>query len=412
MLAVEKRVVARLQVVEDRVAVVVPVAESAREVELFLHLPAVAPVGTVLWAVHLAEKVGRHVLHGIQPETVRAGLVREPPDGAEQQAVHVLGDGIAHVVAAVAMAPRGGPVVHPAGVDAGIREGFARFAGIVLAVGVHVGPIENAVRVGIHERLLVREGIDDGRGAAVDDLDWQIGVEIVFGMVRMADAGPLAVVVALGVSKAGVVIALLRDVLAEGIPVQHLPLVRPSRPAPVFIRRARSPLEVEILRNEAVGLQRAGGAGRHRSAVVGHDVVEIDAKSEPVRHFDELEQLGFRSVLGREGPVLVLAPQIEAVVAIEPDGQPPPRLERRRQPQRRISGFGQFGNPAGQFRPRGVEVLEDHFAGEGAARGKHQQEENARPPLSKTHLHGLHLWVCLNRRLWNAVRSLDVDGPP
>ena len=378
--AVEQRVVARLEVVEHGVAVVAPVAETARNVELLLHLPAIAPVGAVLRAVHLAEEVRRHVLHGIQPEAVRAGLVREPADGAEQQAVDVLRDGIAHVVLAVAAAPGCGAVVRPAGIDAGIGERLARLARVVLAVGVRIGPVEAAVAVQILERFLVREREDDGGRAAIDHLDGQVGVEVVFRMAGVADPGPFRVMIALAVAEAGVVVALLRDVLAERIAVQHLPLVGPVRPAVVFVGGFRRALEVEILRHEPVGLQRARRAGRHRAAVVRHDVVEIDAQAEAMRHFDEVEQFGFRPVLGGDGAVLVLGAQVEAVVAIEAHGQSAAGLERRRQPQRRVARFGQFGNPAGQFRPARVEVLEDHFAGRNRARRQNRQPDHARPP--------------------------------
>ncbi|MEZ5304687.1 MAG: hypothetical protein R3F11_29185 [Verrucomicrobiales bacterium] len=71
VLAEEQRIVAPLVVVEDGVAVVVPVAKPAGDVELLLDLAGVAPVHIVFVAALLfAEKAGWHMLDRIEPEAV------------------------------------------------------------------------------------------------------------------------------------------------------------------------------------------------------------------------------------------------------------------------------------------------------------------------------------------------------
>jgi hypothetical protein len=390
VLAVQQQVVAGIDVVEHRVAVVGPVGVAAGDVVLLLRLPAVTPVVVVLGVVLLAEEVGRHVLDRIKPEAVRLRAVHKPAQLAEEQRVHILADRVAHVVAAVAIAPRRDLPLRPAGIEAGVGEGLTGLTRVVLAVGVDVLPVEAAVARGaadkrggvvgvadVLERLLVGEGVDGEDGGVVGGRQRQVGVEVVLGIIGMPHPGPLRVIVVLVVAEAGVG-RLVRDVLPERVAVQHLPLVAPGRPAVAGIGGVGQPLEVEILGHKPVGLQRAGQPARHGPAVVRHHVVEIDPQPEAVRHLHQVQQVGLRAVLGGDGAVLVLRAEIEAVVGVEAHRQPPARLKRRRQPQRRVARLGQLRHAPRNLVPAGVEVLEDHLARPGRG-GQERRGQQARP---------------------------------
>ena len=318
------------------------------------------------------------MLHRIQPEAVAAGLVDGPADRADEHRVDVLRHRIAHVVDPVAESPGGGLARRDGRIDAGVGEGLAGFAGIVLAVAVAVGPVEAAVAVGVGEGLLVGEGMEDhavGIGHAR-----QPGVGIKLRLPRVADAGPLRVggafVLADGV-EAGVR-AFLGDVPGEGVAVEHLPLVvvvdAVARLSPAA---AFAPDQVEILRHEARHA-RQQGARRHvveRPRAVGHDVVEIDPHPEAVGRFHQAEQIGLGPVAGGHGAGAVLVPEVEAVDRIVADRVGPRgALRRLRQPQRGVARLRDLRHAAGDLLPARVEILQHRLGGKA---GTGQQADQA-----------------------------------
>ena len=161
MLAEEHQVVAHGVRGERRVAMIRPVAVAVREIELRLRPAEIAGARRILVAALLAEEITRHVLDRIEAKAVAARLIDRPADRADEHRIHILRDGIAHVVAPVAKTPRRGLTRGVGRIDARVRECLARFSDVVLAIPVRIRPVEAPVPVRIHERLLVRERVKD-----------------------------------------------------------------------------------------------------------------------------------------------------------------------------------------------------------------------------------------------------------
>jgi hypothetical protein len=117
---------------------------------------------------------------------------------------------------------------------------------------------------------------------------------------------------------------------------------------------------------------------------VVHDVVEIDADAEAVGGFHQLEQLRLGAVAGAHAAALVFGAEVEGVPQVIAHGKPAAALGRRRQPQRAVSGLGQFGHLAGDFRPACIEILEHRLATEQVGE-QHKQQQDARG-------HGFGFW--------------------
>ena len=172
MLAEKHRIVTGLILrIKQGVAMVVPIAEAAADIELFLNLAVIAPVYEVLVrAVLLAEESRWHVFHRVQAEAVGLGFLDEPAHGAEHHLVHVFARGIAHIILPIGMSPRGGPAGGDGRIDSGIGEGFRCLPHVVLPIRINVLEIEApvpradgycAVEIArVLERLLVTEGME------------------------------------------------------------------------------------------------------------------------------------------------------------------------------------------------------------------------------------------------------------
>ena len=388
MLAEEQGVVPRHTLVEHRVAVVVPVAETAGDVELLLDRPVVAGIRVVLVRTTLlTEKVRRNVLHGIQPEPIRLHLVDEPPDGTEEHAVHILRHRVAHVVDPVAVAPGEGLPRGVRSVDATVGERLARLSRIVLTVTIRIREIKhtvaltrivrigNAIQAQILERLAIRKRVD--RISLAVRRHRQTGVRVVGRFPGMAHARPLREIRVLlePVMVEGGVRAFLGDVPGEGVAVEHLPFVVEVRPVGELLPIRPVPADMEIFRDETrhSGQQ---GPGRHRIQRAGgmrHDVVEINPQPEPVRRPNQTLELGLGAVKSGQRSGLFLVAQIKPIEGIEPHGiSAGSAFERWRQPKRIISRLREFGQPALDVTPRSSKVLQDHLPEQG--RGQQQEQ--------------------------------------
>ena len=88
MFAKKNCIVPRYFRIEIAVAMVVPIAEAARHVELPLNVPAIAQMARI--RAKLPEEIVRHVLHRIQTQTIRPGTVHQPARRPHQIPAHIL----------------------------------------------------------------------------------------------------------------------------------------------------------------------------------------------------------------------------------------------------------------------------------------------------------------------------------
>ncbi len=340
MLAEEQRVVAGDFRVEIAVAVVVPVTVAMRHVELPLDLPQVAGVAGVV--VERPEEVVRHVLDGVEAETV--GL----------RGLH-----------------------HPARVAA--------------QVGADVFLVE--IRIGRDHRL------GDRRAVEPDPPLRRMPV-VELGIVRMPHDGRLVVPAAFGRTEI-LVGRFVGDVQQVGEPqVHHLPGVVPvAGVVPLAAEPVGGGAQMEILRHHARKNVRRRGlvVQRHVVGPVVHDVVEIHPDAEAVAQFDQTVQVRLGAVARGDGSALVLAAQVKRIKQIVPHRIAPVGLGRRRQPQRRIPRFRQLGHLVGDFVPTGVEKLQHRLAPRqgGTQQSPHPQGDSCPLPPASPIPRWLHHHVLL-----------------
>ena len=136
MLAVEKGVIAGLIFgIEDGVAVVVPIAVAAGQVELLLNGAVIAPVHIIFVISTLFSKKGiGDMLHRIEAETIGTRLVDKPTHRTIKHAIDILLDRIAHVINAIAEAEGCRLTPRHRGIDSRIREGLGGLTQIVLSI--------------------------------------------------------------------------------------------------------------------------------------------------------------------------------------------------------------------------------------------------------------------------------------
>ncbi|OQA29469.1 MAG: hypothetical protein BWY59_00286 [Verrucomicrobia bacterium ADurb.Bin345] len=284
---------------------IVPVVESARHVELPLGLAAVAGGARILVSRPLlAEEVTRHMLHGIQPQTVHLRAVNQPADGAHEVSADILLEEI--------------------GV---LRK----------RVGRDVGAVEPDIAV---RRMIV----------------------VILRIVRMAEERDLRMAVAFVAAEVAVG-RFVRDVnQVRKVPHLDFPRAAPvHRVVPLPIETVFGFAQVEVL-GEHAGIdvhRRVLVPARHVERAVVHDVVEVHAHPEAVRRADQAEQFFFGSVTRLDGIPLVLAAEVEGVPEVITHRKPAAGLLRRRQPQRVVADFRQLGDLLGDLVPRVVEELED-----------------------------------------------------
>ena len=362
VLAEDHGIIATLLVLEDRVAVI-GVAETARAVELALHLAQVTGVACVLVQARLrAEKVVRHVLHRVEAQAVGLEAVHFPAHSPLEIRFDVfdvsravfedVGLGmIAQLLRGRVRTERGlGPVDQPSEIDR-----IAVFVLVVLLRTVQVAD-ETVFRVG---RALARS-------------------EVLVGAV------------------------FLRDVDEVGqSEVLHLPSASPiARVVPLAIETILGFAQVEILGHHArISLSLAFPAGRRVLVVtrdverpVVHDVVEIDADTEAVRHFHHVLQIRLGAVAGAHRVALVFLTEVERIPHVVTDRESARALGRRREPERSIAGLGQFGHFARDLVVRDVEELEQTLGTSGRELTPRQEEtarhgDNHPPPQCRGELH-------------------------
>ena len=276
MLAEQHGVIAGNFRAEAAVAMVAPVAVAVRHVELPLHIAAIAG-GTGIIAVR-TEEVIRDVLDGIQAQAVRLGGGHDPAHIPAQVGAHVFGKETGILGDEVG----GQPVVRA---EADIEVGIgvpAPVPGIPKRLG-HVG-----VRHAVIELGIVRMSHETGFGIIIPLVQTEVVVGRFVGDVDQV-----------GKSQ-----------------VLHLPGARPV-PAvvPFPVEAVLGHAEMEILRQHA-------GIHIHRGAFivtgdierpVVHDVVQIDPDAEPVGHFDQIQQFGFRAVPGGHRTPLVPPAEIKGI---------------------------------------------------------------------------------------------------
>ena len=139
----------------------------------------------------------------------------------------------------------GGLPADPVRIETGVGKRLAGFAGIVLAVGIRVVPVEFSIArtdivgavAGIEIRLLVGEGVDIKGAAGIGDGKREIEIEVQLGVVGLAHEGDLRVVVAFVRAEIGVRV-FVGDVDQIGeAEVLHLPGVVPiARVVPLAIK--------------------------------------------------------------------------------------------------------------------------------------------------------------------------------
>ena len=265
MLTEDHGVVPTALLVENRIAVT-RIAEAAGQIELALHATEVAGIaGVFVGAGHHAEEKGGHVFDRIEAQTVGFGAVHFPTDRADEVGADVFD---------VSLAIR-------RHVGRGVRTEF--FGG---RRGPELGP-----------------GLVD-QPAEVDTVAVFV-VIVLLGTVEIADEGVFRMGVALVGSEVRIR-SLMRDVDEVGeAEVLHLPSVAPAaRVVPLAVKAVLRFAEVEVLRHHAgICLFLALAASRcvlvetrDVEGPVVHDVVEIDADAEAVRHFHQVQQLGFGAV--------------------------------------------------------------------------------------------------------------------
>ena len=336
VLAKNQRVIARNFSIEIAVAVVVPVAEAARHVELPLDVAAVAEVAVVL--VELAIKIVRHVLHRVQAQAVELGHGHFPAHRAQQIRANVLFEEVRILRDDV-----GGQSVVGAKTNVDIGVGVARPIPHIPLRGRHVG----------------------------------VGHPVIeFRIVRVAHIARLGIPVALveAVVLVGRFVGNVNQVRQPQM--HHLPRVVPiAAVVPLAVKPVFRAAQVKIFRAHAgihIHRCRLVIAGDVERAVV-HDVVSIDPQAEPVRGFDQVEQLRFGAVARCRGAALVPPAQVERIPQVIAHGKAATTLGRRWDPNRGISGFGQLRDFVRHFPPACVEVLQH-----GLAVGHSRQEQSQR----------------------------------
>ena len=311
-----------------------PIGITVREIELRLRPPEITRARRILRPALLPEKVTRHMLHRVQPEAVAMRLINRPFDRADEHAVHVLGDGIAHVIPAIAITPRHRLMRRIRRVHARVRERLARFADVVLPVRVRVRPVEPSIprplrmrhRADVLIRLLVGERMKDF--AVRVRHARQVVVWIKRGLARMPDADPFRVVEILRLARRieARVRVFLRDVPSKWVPVQHLPFVvvvdAVARFFPAFRRIDGLAHEMKILRHKARHVWKKNARSHivQRPRVVRHHVVKIHAQPEAMRHLDHPQQVAFCPIARGHRARLVFIPEIEPIQRIVTHG--------------------------------------------------------------------------------------------
>ena len=155
---------------------------------------------------------------------------------------------------------------------------------------------------------------------------------------------------------------LLRDVdqVSES-KVLDLPLRPPiARVVPFAIESVGCHPEMKILGHHA-GInvdRRVLIITRNIKRPVVHDSVEIHADPEPVRDFDQLEQLRLRPVSRPHRTPLILASQVKWIPQIISHRQPSAAFCRRRKPHRRVTGLRELRHLPRDLRPARIKKLE------------------------------------------------------
>lgn len=76
MLAEEQRIITGRRLIEDGVAMIVPVRIAAGEIEVLLDGAIVSRIGIILFGTSLlAEEIGGHMLHCIEAKAIRLHLL-------------------------------------------------------------------------------------------------------------------------------------------------------------------------------------------------------------------------------------------------------------------------------------------------------------------------------------------------
>ena len=314
MLAEDQRVIAGKFGIEIGVALI-RVRVAVSQVELKLRLPHVARGILILVRAALQpEEIARHMLHGVEAQTIAFRLVDQVADSTKDGGVDVLAKSIGVCV------------------QVRLRD--------VAEAHAHTGGIEvvklRVIRMPHVERLR--------RRAAFRRTEISVG-------------------------------AFVRHIhQAKQRPVLHLPdivVVRDVVPVPV--EASGDGLQMKIPRHGSRKQIRghAGIVARHVSGAVVHHVVEIDAQPEAMRQCDHALQFILGSVTRGRGAALVLVAEIERIEEIVADGEAAIALGRRRQPQAGVTRLGDLRQLLADLVPRKVEELE-HRVG---PRGQCEREE-------------------------------------
>ncbi len=361
VLTEDQSIVAALLFAENGITVV-RVAETAGDVELALHGAEVAGIAGVLVVTrHLAEEVVGHVFDRIETQAVGFGAVHFPAHGADE-----IGANVFNVSTAI-------------GDDVGLGMGAQLLVGC--------------------PRPKLGPGLVD-QPAEVDAVAILV-VVVLLGAVEVADEGVFRMGLALAPAEVGVG-RFVRDVDEVGkAEVLHLPRIVPiPRVVPLAVKAVLGFAQVEVLRHHArikLGFVLAAGRrgfieARDVEGPVVHDVVEIDADAEAVRHFHHVLQVGFGAVAGADRAALVFLPEVERIPHVVADGESTGAFGRRRQPERAVARLGQLGHLAGDLGVGNVEELEQPLGtrGRGLAPQKEEtadQGDREPPPKCRGELH-------------------------
>ena len=321
-------VVAASFFLEDRVAVV-GIAEAARAVELPLHLAEVTGVAGVFVRARLrAEEVSRHVLDRVEAQTVGFQAVDLPARRALEVSLDILDVGRTIFE------------------DVGLGV-FAQSVGRSAFAQGRLGPVDQPAEI---------------NGVAVF-----VSV-ILLRTVEVANKAVFRVSVSLAGTEVQIVAVFLRDVDEVGqSEILHLPRTAPiARVVPLAVKAVLGFAQVEVLRHHAgIGFRLTLPAGRgifiearDIEGPVVHDVVEINADAEAVRHFHHVLQVGLGAVACAHRAALILLAEVERIPHVIADGESARAFGRRRQPERTVACLGQLRHLAGDFVVRDVEKLE------------------------------------------------------
>ena len=102
-------------------------------------------------------------------------------------------------------------------------------------------------------------------------------------------------------------------------------------------------------------------SGNIESSVI-HNVIKIDSDTEAVCGFDQFQQLCLCAVSRTHRVTLILASKIKRIPQIVADREPTTSFGGRRQPERRIARFCQFGHFTSNLCPVRIEILEHRLA--------------------------------------------------